>query len=583
MKKKIQYIALMLCLFHLNTFATDFNVGSQAEFDTAHTNAVAGDVIIWNEGTFTDIVMTITKNDLTIRSIISGKTIFNGNSKIDLQGSNNIIEGIQFIGADISGTPVDIITISGGDNNVLQQINIKDCRSKKYLIIKSTSRFNVVSYCNFENRINTPNQNIVQIEAHKNYPGYNKIEYCSFKNFRGSSNGGDAGVEPIRIGTSKQQTRNSRTIVEYCYFTQCNGDGEIISNKSAENIFRYNTFEDNPYAELVLRHGDKGVVYGNFFINGYGGVRVTEGAGHEVFNNYFEGLTDRSIIIVNRSLIVNNGIELGTGVKDVVIAHNTIVNSAPIILEFISTSATDPEKNEPVNITLANNIFDNPTGGSGGFFIDPTGTETWIGNIVNGGLGDVASNSGITEVDPLLSVNVDGYSELSSSSIPALNAAQSGYTPLLNIPDDSGNNMIDSNIDFDIVLNNRPVTVTSRDIGAFEYSAGAKTIKLFVTAANTGPSYLQTLSTTTIDAINTSKLKLFPNPANTTLNLGVSKKHNILSAKVYDSTGHLVLEVGDFKMIHQAKTIDVARLTPGIYFVEIATNTKKVFGKFVKN
>ena len=53
-----------------------------------------------------------------------------------------------------------------------------------------------------------------------------------------------------------------------------------------------NTFENNTKAELVLRHGSEAVVYGNFFLNGKGGVRVREGQDHYIFNNYFYELKD---------------------------------------------------------------------------------------------------------------------------------------------------------------------------------------------------------------------------------------------------------------------------------------------------
>ena len=66
------------------------------------------------------------------------------------------------------------------------------------------------------------------------------------------------------------------------------GDSESISNKSCENIFRYNTFTNNPEGKLVFRNGDSSIAYGNFFINGSGGIRIKEARNIYCYNNYFE-------------------------------------------------------------------------------------------------------------------------------------------------------------------------------------------------------------------------------------------------------------------------------------------------------
>jgi hypothetical protein len=84
---------------------------------------------------------------------------------------------------------------------------------------------------------------VVEVQVAENQPGYHVIRYCSFKNHTApAGTGSDYGIEALRIGYSFQSKFISRTIVEYCYFTKCNGDGEIISSKACENIFRYNTF-----------------------------------------------------------------------------------------------------------------------------------------------------------------------------------------------------------------------------------------------------------------------------------------------------------------------------------------------------
>jgi len=257
-----------------------------------------------------------------------------------------------------------VIFVTKGDDITITQININGYTSYKYLVIKEPSQNVMVSYCNFENRINTPDKNILSILVDKKEPGNHIVQHCTFKNIKGAGEGGDYGVEPIRIGVSKQAEFISNSVVEYCYFTQCNGDGEIISHKSRQNIYRYNTFIDNPYSELTLRHGDEGIVYGNYFINGKGGIRVREGKNHIIFNNYFSGQSQRSIFL-------QSGVAASL-VKNVTIAHNTVVNGGVVRLGKSKASGTK----------LYNNIFFNNEAKK--IFKNPSGDEVWRGNMAYG-------------------------------------------------------------------------------------------------------------------------------------------------------------------------------------------------------
>ena len=99
---------------------------------------------------------------------------------------------------------------------------------------------------------------------------------------------GNNGGETLRIGTSHSSLKNSNTLVESNYFDRCNGEHEIISNKSCQNTFKYNTFFECT-GTLTMRHGNETFVDGNVFIgNGKpstGGVRVINES-QTVINNY---------------------------------------------------------------------------------------------------------------------------------------------------------------------------------------------------------------------------------------------------------------------------------------------------------
>lgn len=460
MKKYINIITTLFFLFiSFSLIAETFIVNSQTIFDDALSDASPGDSIVWESGIFSDINMDIEKNNLVIMAEESGGTTFTGASKVDISGDYITFQGFQFLDGNIGTDHVIYIT---GSYNHFTQLNIKDYTSHKYFIMREECQYNLVTYCNFEHRVNSADQNILSILVDNNTPGYNKVQYCSFKNFDGGGN--DEGVEPIRIGVSTQAEFISRSIVEFCYFTQCNGDGEIISNKARQNVFRYNTFEDNPVAELVLRHGEEGVVYGNFFLNGMGGVRVREGQGHVIFNNYFSGLTKRSIYLQN---------EDSDPLDDINIAFNTFINSAEIIL---GGSGSD----KPTNVVFSNNIFTNPLDE---LFDNPTGTEDWFGNISNGDLG-ISLPTGISVINPELEINSDGFYELSATS-PAIDAAESGYPNLPNFPELN----MDYLLVYDLNRQLRPSQTDLKDLGCSEFPHTSP-VRPIATEENTGPSYL---------------------------------------------------------------------------------------------
>ena len=442
-----------------SAMAEKYTVNSQAEFDDALSSVATSDSIIWKPGIFEDIYMNVNKSNLVILAEVLGNTKFTGASKVNISGSNVTLKGFQFIDGDIGS---DYVINTTGSNNLLTELNIEGYTSYKYLVIREECQYVEVSYCNFENRINLDDQNILSILVDDTNPGYHTIKHCSFKNFDGTGN--DMGIEPIRIGLSTQGQFISRSTVEYCYFTQCNGDGEIISNKARQNVFRYNTFENNPKAELVLRHGSEAIVYGNYFINNMGGIRVREGQDHVIYNNYFSGLTKRSIYLQN---------DASDPLENISILYNTIINS-----EEVRLGGTGDYK--PTNVNFSNNIFTQPIDD---LFSDPTDTEEWIGNIAYGSLG-ITKPAGITELDPKLEENSEGYFGLSSDS-PAVDAAQPGYPA---IPEYPGLDF-DHEIAFDLMTQQRPADITLKDVGCSEYPH-ATIIKPVATESNTGPSYL---------------------------------------------------------------------------------------------
>ena len=457
MKLLLLFSSLFLSV--LASAQTRYDVSSQDEFNSAQDQANAGDTIVWEQGSYSDINMNINKDGIIVTAIPHGTVLFKGVSRTVINADDATFSGFQYIGGNV-GT-LDVIKVYGSDV-LITQVNIQNYTSYKYLRVYEESKRTTISYCNFENRLNLDDQNILSILVDSE-PGYHKIQYCSFKNFDGTGN--DLGIEPIRIGLSSQGNRDSRTLVEYCYFTKCNGDGEIISHKSRQNVYRYNTFENNPVAELVLRHGDEGIVYGNFFLNNMGGVRVREGSNHFIYNNYFEGLDSRVIYLQNDS---------SDPLSDIHIYHNTIINSEEVRLG-------SPGNNPPTNVFIANNVFLNP---SEKLFQEDTEDETWINNFSFGTVGIDVPATGLSNTDPNLFENMEGFFQPESNS-PVIAAAGDGYPA---VPLFAGMDY-DNEILLDLMQEQRPVSITDRAIGASEFSSTV-TVQPYANELNTGPSYL---------------------------------------------------------------------------------------------
>ncbi|MEO1255680.1 MAG: chondroitinase-B domain-containing protein [Bacteroidota bacterium] len=424
----------------------------------------------------------------------------------------------------------------------------------------------------------------------------------------------------MRIGVSTQSEFNSRTIVEYCYFTNCDGDGELISYKASQNVIRYNTFENNTKAEVVLRHGNDAIVYGNFFLNNMGGVRVREGQNHFIYNNYFEGLERRSIFLQNEASDPLNFIH---------VYFNTIVDSEEMRL------GGDGDSNPPQNVVIANNIFANP---KDDLFRNATGEETWINNISLGSLG-ISTTSGITPVDPLLQENSEGFLQLSSSS-PAIDGAGSEYPSVPTFD----NLDFDNEILLDLMRQPRPQADAAKDIGASEFSEEVL-VQPIANESNTGPEYLSdqsfarlttsvegdgiisidpisdtyaigsTVTLTALPTSNTSRFiswsgalsssenpltvvlnqdteiaalfeesplgledesafKIFPNPVNEKVNLTFQPQETTeFSIEIYSTTGKLIKQISKQKIKNGTNNIsyDMSNYGTGIYIVQLKT------------
>jgi hypothetical protein len=158
------------------------------------------------------------------------------------------------------------------------------------------------------------------------------------------------------MGHSEMKRKYFRTIFRYNYLEQCNGDGEIVTNKSSGNLYYNNTFTDCN-GSLTLRHGDSTAVLANYFKNC--GLRVL-GAYNLIANNH---ITDNSRQGNRRPLIIHNGKDEGSyeRVEHNHIILNTFANGSGRAGEIVVWGSGDGSR-KPTNNEFRGNIITGENG-----------------------------------------------------------------------------------------------------------------------------------------------------------------------------------------------------------------------------
>lgn len=488
-------ILLLICclIIENNTIQSAIiTATSISDLQTKINSATSGDIINLANGHYTNNTLSITKTNITVQATTAGGVYLDGTNAITISGNNNTFSGFQFVSGTSAGANVVTIT---GNYNIVTQLNFNGYSASKMVQISGLN--NTVSFCNFQNKPTDINAtkggdgDMLQIIPNATNPGNNTIRYCSFQHMPGG--GGDWGNECIRIGDGAYSLMISRTVVEYCYFEDTgHGDSEAISVKSRENILRYNTMNNNPDAMFCFRNGDNNVAYGNFFIKS-GGIRCKQANNIFCYNNYFEAAGTNQTSGLSGSGTAPVYLEyFGTGYgSNFNFIHNTFYGCTDIGMDAGLT-----------NCTWANNIFKQT---SGTIFSGTNSGQSYLGNIYQGTLGFTIP-SGMTNSDPKLTVNSDGFYGLSATS-PAIDAANTSYPAILDISTFTD----DSNLMLDISGQLRPSTATLKDIGCDEFNAIGTTLNKPLTISAVGPSYLGGPVTPTITnqsiVFNTISLK----------------------------------------------------------------------------
>src|SRR5205814_197341 len=146
---------------------------------------------------------------------------------------------------------------------------------------------------------------------------------------------------------------SAHTVIEENLFRACAGDPEIVSIKSSDNVIRFNTFRGSA-GQLVLRHGNRDVVQGNWLIGlglpKTGGIRVL-GQDHKIFDNYVGDVAGPALILQGAVSDAQENGRLQYQVHRAEVVNNTFVDSGGVVIG-------DTRPFAPADCVLANNIVE---------------------------------------------------------------------------------------------------------------------------------------------------------------------------------------------------------------------------------
>ena len=304
-----------------------------------------GDTVFVRSGTYENTEISIFAEGtedapVVILAETPGQAVITGNSSVSIGGSHIVFSGFVFKDCDTKEGNA-LFNFRASPRQHAYGSTLKDClfsgtgqkenadKDIKWVSVYGSG--NTVEHCSFIDKKILGSLLVVWVDPETVSNHRITGNYFTHPVVLTDNEGKPAnGQEMIRIGTSAVSMSTAGCIVENNMFYRCNGEVEVISNKSCGNIYRRNVFEECQ-GTLTLRHGNGCVVEKNIFTgNGVretGGVRII-GERHTVAGNWFEGLrgTDqRSAVSLVRG-IENSELSGYFQVKEADVHDNVILD-----------------------------------------------------------------------------------------------------------------------------------------------------------------------------------------------------------------------------------------------------------------
>ncbi len=381
--------SLLICCAFLMLLSCDKNstpkdsilVKNIEELNQAIGASTPGDEIVLANGVWKDVRikffgMGSQEAPITLRAETPGKVFIEGQSFLHLGGEYLLVRDLHFRNGF---TPArGIIRYKIGRDSTAHHCRVSSCvitaftqpnRWESDQWIEFYGKHNQLDHCYLAGKSNDGATLMVYHNGNEHTNSHHQI----INNYFGPRpRKGGPRAETMRLGGSETSMTPGQVHVSNNYFEACNGEVEIISNKTNFNYFTNNIFYKCE-GSLVMRHGNYTTVDGNIFIGGdesdfYGGIRVVN-TGHWITNNYLYKIKGEAF---RSPLAIMNGIPKTSlnrylQVTDAVVAYNTWVDcKSPLQIGVGQNKASadvlprsEIRSAPPIRTTLANNLIYN--------------------------------------------------------------------------------------------------------------------------------------------------------------------------------------------------------------------------------
>lgn len=325
-----------------STHANTLIFNSIGKLTAALHQAQPGDTLLLSNGVYKDVTLRLaakgSKNaPIVVKAQNNGQVLISGQSALRISGEYIQVEGLYFKdGFTTDGATIEFRNAEEVANNcrltqcAIDGYNPQD-RSTSYSWIQLYGKHNRVDHNVITNKLHVEVTLAVILNGEKNQQNGHQIDHNWFgpRPIFGSN-----GAETIRVGTSNEAHTSSYTTIEHNYFEQCNGEVEVVSIKSSDNIVRHNTFKQC-CGVLAFRHGDRNKAYQNCFygdnIPNTGGIRVVN-EGHTIEENLFFQLRGTRFFapLALMNAVPNSLPNRYVQVKNIRIINNKFIDCSPI-------------------------------------------------------------------------------------------------------------------------------------------------------------------------------------------------------------------------------------------------------------
>lgn len=294
------------------------NVSSPEEICKAVGNAMQGDEIVVKDGHYSDWRVQVScDKPVEIRPEHPNGATFSGETSFQITGRDVVMRGLAFLDCRLTSS---VVSLHGAVNCRVTACRFEGASGKAPVVgISGKAADNRVDHCKF---IRPEARSIQVIINETSAPVRSRIDHNLFQDVPPI---GGNGRETIQIGQSQPKWGRLEplTVVEHNEFLRCDGEAEVISNKSSRNTYRYNLFVDCK-GELVIRGASYCLVAGNRFEHCSGGIRLS-GTHHRVVDNVIAGSRGTGIRLQYGMTVELGGLYQAVG--HCLIANNTVVDA----------------------------------------------------------------------------------------------------------------------------------------------------------------------------------------------------------------------------------------------------------------